>query len=287
MSGAFADLGDHFMASPALSGSATLHADQATAAVDAPAAPEGAVVSQISSDPSDEVRTDGQWKASYAEIATLAGGLAHEIRNTLSTIRLNLELLDEELSDDGSPRDRRNRQKVRQVLRECGHLDQILNDFLQFARAHAPRLEPAAFNDVVREFLELFTPLAAEQRVEVSPHLAAQLPPVLLDARQFRQVLENLSRNALQAMPSGGLLEVLTYEQCGQVILEIIDNGCGMDNRTRDRMWDTFFSTKSGGSGLGLPTVRRIVDAHGGTMECESSVGTGTRFRIRLPIANS
>ena len=249
---------------------------------DHPTTPQGELEPREEAD-ATAISPDGQWKLQYAEIASLAGGLAHEIRNPLSTIRLNLELLDEELSDDGSPRDRRNRQKVQKVLRECSHLDQILDDFLQFARAHAPRLEPAALNDVVREFLDFFAPQAAEHKVELSPHLAAHISPVRLDARQFRQVLLNLSRNALQAMPNGGRLELLTYERDGQVVLEIIDNGCGMDERTRGRMWETFYSTKPGGSGLGLPTVRRIVEGHGGTMDCESTVGAGTKFRIRLP----
>lgn len=228
--------------------------------------------------------SQADWKAQYAEIAALAGGLAHEIRNPLSTIRLNLELLDEELAqDDGSPRDRRNRQKVQKVLQECSHLDQILSDFLLFARAHAPRLEFSSLNDEVREYLESFATLAAETQVEVSPHLAAQLPAIALDRRLFRQVLQNLGRNALQAMPAGGRLEVMTYAVPGAVILEFIDNGCGMDERTRERMFETFFSTKPGGSGLGLPTARRIVEAHGGTMTCESTPGAGTRFRITLP----
>lgn len=230
--------------------------------------------------------TQADWKTQYAEIATLAGGLAHEIRNPLSTIRLNLELLDEELAqDDGSPRDRRNRQKVQKVLQECSHLDQILNDFLLYARAHAPRREPSSLNDEVREYLDVFGTLAAESQVEVSPHLAAQLPTLQIDRRLFRQVLENLGRNALQAMPTGGRLEVMTYALPAGAALEFIDNGCGMDERTRERVFEAFFSTKPGGSGLGLPTAKRIVEAHGGTMICESTPGAGTRFRITLPAA--
>ena len=87
-------------------------------------------------------------------------------------------------------------------------------------------------------------------------------------------------------MPDGGRLEFLTRTDDGRVLLEIIDNGCGMDQSTQDRMFDTFFSTKPGGSGLGLATVRRIVEAHGGEITCESAVGKGTRFRIALPAAN-
>ena len=86
-------------------------------------------------------------------------------------------------------------------------------------------------------------------------------------------------------MPDGGLLEIQTYERDGRVCLDIIDNGIGMDERTRSRMFKAFFSTRSGGSGLGLPTVRKIIEAHHGTIECESEPGQGTRFSISLPNA--
>jgi two-component system, NtrC family, sensor histidine kinase HydH len=237
----------------------------------------------MSHSPEDAAASADRWKSQYEEIASLAGGLAHEIRNPLSTIRLNLELLAEDLSDGDSPREQRLRRKVDTVQRECGHLERVLEDFLEFARAHALRPARGSLNDEVRKFLDFFQPLAAENGIELSPHLAGQLPEVAVDDRLFQQVLLNLSRNALQAMPEGGRLEFLTRTDDGRVLLEIIDNGCGMDQSTQDRMFDTFFSTKPGGSGLGLPTVRRIIEAHGGEITCESAVGKGTRFRIELP----
>lgn len=230
--------------------------------------------------------TADPWKEQYTEIASLAGGLAHEIRNPLSTMRLNLELLEEDLKHEDGPRARRNCQKVQTVLRECGHLEKILNDFLQFARANTLHLERVSLNAEVQRFLDFFTPLATEAQVEISPHLAASLPEIDLDPQLFRQALSNLAGNALQAMPQGGRLEVFTYQQPAEIVLELIDTGCGMDERTKQRMFETFFSTKPGGSGLGLPTSRRIVEAHGGTMHCESAPGAGTRFRLTFPLTN-
>lgn len=221
----------------------------------------------------------------YAEIASLAGGLAHEIRNPLSTIMLNLELMAEDLEATESQRERRMLQKLQSVRRECDHLERILEDFLQFARVGVLQQEPTDLNDVVREFIESYQPLAAEQRVDLSPHLGTDLPPVLLDRRLWRQLLLNLSRNAAQAMPEGGVLELQTWAREGCVVLEIIDNGQGMDAATQSRMFETFFSTRSQGSGLGLPTVRKIVEGHHGQIECESAVGRGTRFVITLPAA--
>ena len=225
-------------------------------------------------------------QAQYAEIATLAGGLAHEIRNPLSTIGLNLDLLSEELGECDSPRDRRILNKLTMVKRQCEQLNRILDDFLQFARAGTLKLSTADLNQSVAEFIEFYAPQAAEQGIDISPHLAANLPPVKLDVNLWRQVLMNLSRNAQQAMLNGGVLELQTYERDGKVMLDIIDNGRGMTAETQSRMFDAFYSTKRAGSGLGLPTVKKIVEAHGGSITCESEVGRGTRFSIALPPAS-
>jgi two-component system sensor histidine kinase HydH len=224
-------------------------------------------------------------QAQYAEIAALAGGLAHEIKNPLSTIGLNLELLAEELEEPQSPREHRMLMKVRNVQRECDHLREILEAFLRFAKAGEPQLELADLNEAVREFIDFYRPTAEAAGIDISPHLAADLPAVRLDKQLIRQVLLNLALNAQQAMPQGGLLELQTSTCNGFVELRVIDNGCGMDEATMEKMWQAFFSRRPGGSGLGLPTVRKIVESHGGMIACESVPGQGTRFTIRLPIA--
>ncbi len=217
------------------------------------------------------------------EIAVLAGGLAHEIKNPLSTIGLNLELMAEELDPPTSPREHRLLRKIQNVQRECEHLTELLDAFLQFAKAGEPELESCDLNEVVREFIEFFRPTAAAAGIDVSPHLAADLPPVRIDRGLMRQVLLNLALNAQHAMPQGGLLEIQTCESDGRIELRVIDSGCGMDEGTIEKMWHAFFSRRPGGSGLGLPTVRKIVEAHGGAISCESAVGQGTRFTIVLP----
>ncbi|MGD9856991.1 MAG: PAS domain-containing sensor histidine kinase [Planctomycetaceae bacterium] len=221
----------------------------------------------------------------YSEIATLAGGLAHEIRNPLSTIRLNLNLLSEELEHGDNPRDRRMLNKLVTIQRECRRLEGILDAFLQFARVGELRLVPADLNAIVQDFMAFVRPEVEQQGIELSPHLDADLPRVRLDESLMRQVLVNLVRNASQAMPDGGLIELQTSCDGEQVCLAIIDNGIGMDERTRSRMFQAFFSTHPGGSGLGLPTVRKIVEAHGGRIDCESEPARGTRFSIHLPVA--
>jgi signal transduction histidine kinase len=218
--------------------------------------------------------------AQYSEIAALAGGLAHEIKNPLSTVGMNLELMAEDLDVEHSSRDRRLLTKIQTVQRECKNLENVLNAFLQFARAGELNLAPTDLNQVVLEFVEFYKPLASECGIEISPHLESGLPPLELDRALMRQVLMNLALNAQQAMPGGGLLELQTYLRDGRVHLDMIDNGAGMDARTREKMFQAFFSTKAAGSGLGLPTVRKIVEAHGGTIACDSEPGRGTRFTL-------
>jgi len=220
----------------------------------------------------------------YTEIARLVGGLAHEIKNPLSTIGLNMELLAEDFSESDNPRDRRALSKVQVVQRECQRLEELLDHFLDFAKVRQPKLKPTNLNEQVREVLDFFRPKARECGIEVIDYLASDLPTVLLDRESFRGSLLNLVLNAQQAMPDGGQLVVRTSATGDGVALDLIDTGPGMDESTREHVFDAFFSTKSGGSGLGLPTARRIIEAHGGQIRVQSEPGHGTQFTIKLPV---
>jgi signal transduction histidine kinase len=219
----------------------------------------------------------------YTEIARLAGGLAHEIKNPLSTIRLNMELLAEDLSDPETPRERRALAKVGVVERECQRLQVLLDDFLNFAKVRRLKLEPTDLNEQVKQMLRFFDPKAREAGIEVIDYLATDLPTVLLDRESFHGALLNLVLNAQQAMPDGGQLVVRTSAAGDQVALDLIDTGCGMDENARQHLFEAFYSTKRGGSGLGLPTARKIVEAHGGQISLQSEPGRGTQFTIKLP----
>jgi signal transduction histidine kinase len=220
----------------------------------------------------------------YTEIARLAGGLAHEIRNPLSTIRLNMELLAEDFDDSENPRDRRALAKVKVVERECQRLQELLDHFLNFAKVRHLKLEPSNLNGQVKRVLDFFKPKAKEAGIEVVDYLTSDLPTVLLDREAFHGALLNLVLNAEQAMPDGGQLVVRTSATGDGVALDLIDTGCGMDEDTRLRIFDAFFSTKRGGSGLGLPTARKIIEGHGGQISLQSEPGRGTQFTIKLPV---
>jgi signal transduction histidine kinase len=220
----------------------------------------------------------------YTEIARLAGGLAHEIKNPLSTIRLNMDLLAEDLGDAESPVVRRSLKRVDVVRRECQRLQSLLDDFLNFAKAQRLHLVPADLNLQIEDVLEFFAPEAKNAGVEIVKYLDPELPRVMLDGQAFRQALLNLIINAKQAMPEGGQLVVRTAAERNLVAVYLIDTGVGMDERTALQMFEPFYTTKPGGSGLGLPTTQKIVEAHGGRIGVQSEVGRGTQITIELPV---
>jgi two-component system, NtrC family, sensor histidine kinase HydH len=236
------------------------------------------------SDPSEPANDDNQRLLDqYHEIAALAGGLAHEIKNPLSTIVLNMELLAEDFSDAVTPRDRRALNKINVVQRECQRLQNVLDEFLNFAKVRRIKLEPADLNDEVERMLTFFQPKANEGHIEIIRFLHPELPHVLLDCETFQAVLLNLAINAQHAMPGGGQLVVRTRPIRGGVALDLIDTGAGIDEETLPHIFEAFYSTKPNGSGLGLPTAKKIVEAHGGRILVESEPGRGTMFTIALP----
>jgi signal transduction histidine kinase len=243
-----------------------------------------AIQAQASTSLDDSAATVQRLMDQYTEIARLAGGLAHEIKNPLSTIRLNMELLAEDLEQAETPAGRRSLKRVEVVRRECARLQSLLDDFLNFAKVRRLHLEPSDLNHQIDDVLDFFAPEAAEGNVDVIRYLDPELPRVMLDREAFRQALLNLIINAKQAMPDGGQLVVRTTAQGDSVEIHLIDTGCGMDDRTLSKMFEAFYSTKPSGSGLGLPTTEKIIAAHGGSIRVQSEVGRGTQFTIELPV---
>jgi signal transduction histidine kinase len=234
---------------------------------------------------------DSKGAETYAEFAALVGGLAHEIRNPLSTIRLNMELLAEDFAETDAgiatkQRDRRARAKIELVRQECDRLEKLLGDFLDFARQESLAAEPGNLNAELEQLLDFFAIRATESGVEVVRYLDPELPSVWLDRETFRSAMLNLLLNAVQALEAseaGGQLVVRTRAAGLGVLVELIDTGPGMDAETLGKVFRVFYTTKQGGSGLGLPTSRKIIEAHGGTIDVESTPGRGTKVTIWLP----
>jgi signal transduction histidine kinase len=232
----------------------------------------------------------------YVELAELAGSFIHEIKNHLSTLGLNLQLLAEDCQEPQSQRERRAFERIQRLQGECRRLIDLSNDFLRFARVKDLELRPADIAALVEELVDFFGPTARQGNVEIKCYLPADLPPVALDREMFKQALLNLFLNAQQAMPGGGQMTIQASVESGPaapanssphdtVVLSIIDTGQGMASEVAAKAFRPFFSTRPAGTGLGLPTARKIIEAHGGTIELQSEPGRGSKFTLRLPAA--
>lgn len=218
-------------------------------------------------------------------LTSLAGGLAHEIRNPLGTIKLNLQLLLEDLNDPETPKDKRVARKLHVLEQEVQRLSHILDDFMRFIKFDQANMADVDINDMMSEIAEFIEPELARQKIELREQYAENLPHCSGDPKLLKQAIFNLIINAQQAMPAGGELMLRTLNDGGSPAAEITDTGAGIPPHLRDKVFDVFFSTKKEGSGLGLALTKKIVDQHRGTIVMQSEHGKGTSFRITLPPA--
>ena len=226
----------------------------------------------------------------YTEIAQLAGSLAHEVKNPLSTIRLNVGLLEEEIEElDEVLGKSRILKRIEIVRRETIRLEELLNEFLDFTRARNLDLQPVDVNRELREIVEFFKPQANAAKVEVVEYYSNDLSTIRIDKRSFNRAVLNLLINALQAIVAkdsdqGGREILVRTRPCGsEVAIDLIDSGCGMSDETLSKIFEPFFSTKVGGTGLGLPTVRKVIECHGGRIAIQSELNRGTQFTLTFP----
>lgn len=219
-------------------------------------------------------------------LSRLAGGLAHELKNPLSTIGLHLALLAEDWAEEDGQRAHRTRRTLATLKQEVERLDGILEDFLRFARTDKLETRPTNLNHLVEQVVRFVQPEAERIGVHLTTYLDLDLPEIPLDAGRIRQALLNLIINARQALEpgGGGRVTLITKREPGGVVLEVVDDGPGMEPDVLEQCFDVYYSTKSSGSGLGLATVRRLAEAHGGSIELQSTPGSGTRVVLHLPL---
>ncbi|NGZ98624.1 MAG: hypothetical protein CV089_21320 [Nitrospira sp. WS110] len=225
-----------------------------------------------------------------AALHTLSAGVAHELRNPLSAMDLNLHLLEEELKENGTP-GQRGWQYLHVLNAECRRLSGILDNFMKFARPGAVGLHDINVQALLEHILALMQFEAEERHVQLEHTVEKDLPTVLGDETQISQVLVNIIVNAFHAMPDGGRCHIaaLRREADGKSWVEIAveDSGVGIPQEELPRLCEPFYTTKSSGTGLGLAIAYRIMQDHGGTIQVSSVSGSGTTVVTRFPMARN
>jgi len=219
-----------------------------------------------------------------ALMSTLAGGLAHEVRNPLSTISMNLQLLREEWSVPITEREQRSRKRIDVLLREVKRLEEVVHEFLAFSAGHKLTLTPVQLQELLGELLDSLAPQAERSNIRLRRTFSGSLPRVDADVGLLRSAILNLLVNAHQAMPRGGEIEVATAADEKEVRVVVRDTGEGIEPEHLDKIFNLYFSTKPGGTGLGLPMAKRIIEEHSGSIDVRSRRGEGTSFILHLPL---
>lgn len=212
-----------------------------------------------------------------ASVGELSAAVVHEVRNPLASIKGAVEILEDEIAID-SPR----REFAGIIKQEVDRLDALVGEFLRFARTPKPAVAPASLNEIARSVNTLIAQRAETQHVAIELALAQDLPLVTVDSEQIKQVLLNLTINAIQAMPHGGHLTLRTSRDEDEVVIEVEDTGGGVDPALKARIFDPFFTTKDKGVGLGLSIAYKIAAQHGGSLTITNG-SRGAIFRLSLP----
>lgn len=221
-------------------------------------------------------------RAAYKGV--LASGLAHEIRNPLNAMNINLQMLEEELQGLPGAADAEWQELLGSTKSEIKRLERLVNNFLQYARPAAARFETRDVNELIRATAAFLQADFRQSGVRLELDLEPLLPTVEIDESQLKQALMNILVNARQVLHEGGGVVVRSRAgAAGEALVEIADDGPGIKPEAVDKIFEPFFSQRRGGTGLGLAIARLIVERHGGRIEVETEVDRGTTFRIRLP----
>ena len=240
----------------------------------------------VFSDLSDVKELEGKVRQAdkLAALGTMAAGMAHEIKNPLSSMKVLSQLMPLKFGDNTF------RKRFTDIMpREIGRIDRIVESLLGFARATAPKLEKTELDKIIDETLSFFEDDMKKKKIKLEKKFE-KVPPIIGDAGQISQVFTNLILNAVQAMGKGGVLKIdLREGKKKEGVVEgvevvISDTGHGIPEEYSKKLFDPFFTTKHGGTGLGLTISHSIIDGHKGTISVKSEAGKGTTFKITLPL---
>ena len=242
----------------------------------------GALVTLRDLDSIESINTQLQVSERLAAVGRITAGVAHEVKNPLNSMRLWLENLKESLppeTDGGAL------QAVNVLDAEIDRLDAVVKRFLDFSRPMDVRLEPTQLSELLREVLDVAAPELERAKVEVARLIPIGIPDVFVDRALLKQAVLNLVLNAVDAMPQGGQLQLTLSRRGDMAEITVGDTGKGIPLENRQKIFQLFFTTRPGGSGIGLASTFRIVQLHNGSIDFTSEVGRGTTFRIELPLA--
>jgi len=227
------------------------------------------------------------------ELSRLTGELAHELKNPLSTIKINLKLVSEDLADSNNvPSDAQSNHRLARAVRkiaviqkELDRLEQILDGFLKYIGK--VKLQPADVdvNELVGDMVDFYSPQCYSRSITVRVALYNKPLVCKVDADMLKQIILNLFINAQQAIDAGGELIIKTAAQNQSAIIQISDTGRGIAPEKLAKIFDAFYSSRPQGVGLGLATVKKIIEAHKGSINVDSEPGKGTQFTIKLPLS--
>jgi signal transduction histidine kinase len=239
-------------------------------------------------DRANRAEVEARSSARLAEVGTLTSVLAHEIKNPLSIVGLNLQLLKEDLQALDGNHDRLQ-SRLSTVQREAARLREILDDFLRYAGKLELDRRPTDVNRLLEELVDFFAPQAQLQRVQLRLRTGSPAQPLIcdIDPDAVKQAVLNLMINAVQATAAAGGGELILSAapgSDGMAVIDVIDTGPGIAADALDKIFTAYYSTKRGGTGLGLAMARRIAQEHGGTLTVISEPGKGSDFSLRLPM---
>ncbi len=242
----------------------------------------GALVTLRDLDSLESIDTQLRVSERLAALGNITAGVAHEVKNPLNSMRLWLENLKESLAYDG---DGAARQAVQVLDKEIDRLDQVVKRFLDFTRPMDVRLEATQLAELLKEVLEIAKPQLQKSSIQVAQLLPIDVPEVYVDRALLKQAVLNLVLNAAEAMPDGGQLRLVLSRRGEMAEISVGDTGNGIPPENQQKIFQLFFTTRPGGSGIGLASTFRIVQLHNGSINFTSEVGRGTTFRIELPLA--
>ncbi len=220
----------------------------------------------------------------------MAAGLAHEVKNPLSTMSVNLQLMAEDFSSPKTPVEERTLRRAKLLLGEVRRLDGIVNDFLELARGYEITLQSVDLGMVLNELVRLQEPECTQLGIAIGIDLDPEAQHVVADPKWLRVALLNLFVNARQALvdagddgPKSPRIDVTSRVRGGMVQIAVADNGPGIPAEKLEKIFMPFWSSKAQGTGLGLPMTRRIVEEFGGEVSVRSQATQGTRFLVTVP----